>query len=199
MEASKVIDILITTATRLDMDETGSPVNQTMYKGITGSFLYLTASRPNIVFSVGLCARFQSNPKGSHLKVAKRILRYLKGTQDLVLYYPSGGSLNLIGYADVDYAGSKNSVALSIAEAEYIAAASYCAQLLWIKQQLEDFGTIVDSILGSSNLFKNKDEALESQRGPLTRSEAKKITQQGHWTSGTIKEVVSWEEELKDK
>ncbi|XP_070003407.1 secreted RxLR effector protein 161-like [Nicotiana sylvestris] len=105
MEASKVIDILITTATRLDMDETGSPVNQTMYKGITGSFLYLTASRPNIVFSVGLCARFQSNPKGSHLKVAKRILRYLKGTQDLVLYYPSGGSLNLIGYADVDYAG----------------------------------------------------------------------------------------------
>ncbi|XP_070014184.1 secreted RxLR effector protein 161-like [Nicotiana sylvestris] len=147
------------------MDETGYPVNQTMYRGIIGSLLYLTASRPDIVFSVGLCARFQSNPKESHLKAAKRILRYLKGMQDLVLYYPSGDSFNLIGYADADYIGylvdrkstfgmayflgscliawgtrKQNSMALSIAEAEYVATTSCCAQLLWIKQQLEDFG-----------------------------------------------------------
>ncbi|XP_070003091.1 secreted RxLR effector protein 161-like [Nicotiana sylvestris] len=120
------------------------------------------ACRPDIVFSMGLCARFQSNSKESHLKAAKRILRYLKGTQDLVLYYPLGDNFNLIGYADTDYAcylmyrkstfgmahflGScliswgtrkQNSVALSIAEVEYVAAASCCAQLLWIKQQLE--------------------------------------------------------------
>ncbi|XP_070058190.1 secreted RxLR effector protein 161-like [Nicotiana tomentosiformis] len=107
---------------------------------------------------VGLCARFQSNPKESHLKAAKRILRYLKGTQDLVLYYPSGDNFDLIGYADADYAdylvdwkstsglahflGScliswgtrkRNSVALSTAEAEYVAVASCCAQLLWTK------------------------------------------------------------------
>ncbi|XP_070009624.1 secreted RxLR effector protein 161-like [Nicotiana sylvestris] len=105
MEASKVIDTPIATATRLDIDETGSPVNQTMYRGIIGSLLYLTTSRPDIVFSVGLCARFQSNPKESHLKATKRILRYFKGTQDLVLYYPSGDIFNLIGYADADYAG----------------------------------------------------------------------------------------------
>ncbi|XP_075080458.1 secreted RxLR effector protein 161-like [Nicotiana tabacum] len=86
------------------MDETGSPMNQTMYRGIIGSLLYLTASRPDIVFSVGLCARFQSNPKESHLKAAKKILRYLKGTQDLVLYYPTGDSFNLIGYVDTRYA-----------------------------------------------------------------------------------------------
>ncbi|XP_070004840.1 secreted RxLR effector protein 161-like [Nicotiana sylvestris] len=76
-----------------------------MYRGIIGSLLYLTASPPDIVFSMGLCARFQSIPKESHLKAAKRILRYLKGTQDLVLYYPSGGNFNLIGYADADYVG----------------------------------------------------------------------------------------------
>ncbi|XP_070029131.1 uncharacterized mitochondrial protein AtMg00810-like [Nicotiana sylvestris] len=105
MEASKVIDTPIATATRLDMDETGSPVNQKMYRRIIGSLLYLTARRPDIVFSVGLCARFQSNPKESHLKVAKKILRYLKGTQDLVLYNPSGDNFNLIGYVDADYAG----------------------------------------------------------------------------------------------
>ncbi|XP_070035307.1 secreted RxLR effector protein 161-like [Nicotiana tomentosiformis] len=130
-----------------------------MYRGIIGSLLYLTASRPDIVFSIGLCARFQSNPKESHLKAAKRILRYLKGTHDLVLYYPSGDNFNLVGYADADYAGylvdmkntsrmahflgscliswgtrKQNSVALSTAEAEYVAAASCCAHLLWIKQ-----------------------------------------------------------------
>ncbi|XP_070040345.1 secreted RxLR effector protein 161-like [Nicotiana tomentosiformis] len=145
MEASKVIDTPIAIATRLDMDEPGSLVNQTMYRGIIGSHLYLTTSRPDIVFSVGLYARFQSNPKESHLKAAKRILRYLKGTQDLVLYYPSGYSFDLIGYADADYAGylvdrkstsgiahflgscliswgtrKQNSVALSTAEAEYV-------------------------------------------------------------------------------
>ncbi|XP_070010298.1 secreted RxLR effector protein 161-like [Nicotiana sylvestris] len=144
MEASKVIDTLIATGTRLDIDETGSPVNQTMYRGIIGSLLYLTGSRLDIVFSMGLCARFQSNTKKSHLKVSKRILRYLKETQDLVLYYLSGDSFNPIGYADAYYAGylvdrkstsgmahflgscliswgtRQNSVDLSIAEAEYV-------------------------------------------------------------------------------
>ncbi|XP_070023074.1 secreted RxLR effector protein 161-like [Nicotiana sylvestris] len=149
MEASKVIDTPIATATRLDMDEIGSLVNQTMYRGIIGSLLYLTASRPDIVFSVGLCARFQSNPKESHQKASKRILRYLKGTQDLVLYYPSSNSFNLIRYVNADYAGylvdrkitsgmahflrscliswgtrKQNSTALSTAEAEYVATTS---------------------------------------------------------------------------
>ncbi|XP_070007356.1 uncharacterized mitochondrial protein AtMg00240-like [Nicotiana sylvestris] len=104
MEASKVIDTPIATATRLDMDETGYHVNQTMYRGIIGSLLYLTASKPDIVFSVGLCARFQSNPNESHLKATKKNLRYLKGTQDMFLYYPSGDSFNLSRYADAYYA-----------------------------------------------------------------------------------------------
>ncbi|XP_070023197.1 secreted RxLR effector protein 161-like [Nicotiana sylvestris] len=178
MEASKVIDTPIAIATRLDMDETGSIVNQTMYRGIIRSPLYLTASRPDIVFSVGLCARFQSNPKESHLKAAKRILRYLKGTYDLVLYYPPGDSFNLIGYADADYAGylvdkkstsgmahfldsclfswgtkKQNSVALSTAEAKYVATTSYCAQLLWIKQQLEDFRPVCKTYCFSLFVF----------------------------------------------
>ncbi|XP_070041593.1 uncharacterized protein [Nicotiana tomentosiformis] len=85
METSKIIDTPIATSTRLDMDD--------------------LVPLPDIVFSVGLCAGFQSNPKESHLKAAKRILRYLKGMHDLVLYYPSGDNFDLIGYTDVDYAG----------------------------------------------------------------------------------------------
>ncbi|XP_070013750.1 secreted RxLR effector protein 161-like [Nicotiana sylvestris] len=188
MEASKVIDAPIATATRLDMDGTGSPVNQTIYRGIIGSLLYLTASRPDIVFSVGLCARFQSNPKESHLKAVKRILRYLKGRQDLVLYYSSGDSFNLTRYADADYAGylvdrkstsgmphflgsfliswgtrKQNSVALSTAEAKYVAATSYRAQLLWIKQQLEDFGVLTKSV----PLLCDNTSALNMAKNPV--------------------------------
>ncbi|XP_070015801.1 uncharacterized protein [Nicotiana sylvestris] len=85
---SKEIDTPIVTSTKLDIDEPRSSVDQKLYRGMIGSLLYLTANRPDIVFSVGLCARFQANSKESHLAVVKRILRYLKGTTDLCLWYP---------------------------------------------------------------------------------------------------------------
>ena len=69
-----------------------------------GSLLYLTVTWPDIMFSVGLCSRFQSNLKISHLKVVKRILRYLKGTTNLGLWYPKSENFQLIAYADVDFA-----------------------------------------------------------------------------------------------
>ena len=72
-----------------------------------GSFLYLTASRPDVMFCVCLCARFQACPKESHLIALKRIFRYLFGTQNLGLWYPKKSSLELIGFSDVDYVGSK--------------------------------------------------------------------------------------------
>ncbi|XP_070029307.1 secreted RxLR effector protein 161-like [Nicotiana sylvestris] len=105
MDESKEIDTLIATSTKLDIDEPGSSVDQKLYRGMIGSFLYLTASRPDIVFSVGLYARFQANPKKFHLTAVKRILRYLKGTTDLCLWYPKGSNFNLVGYVDADYAG----------------------------------------------------------------------------------------------
>ncbi|XP_070007997.1 secreted RxLR effector protein 161-like [Nicotiana sylvestris] len=171
MDESKEIDTLIATATKLDIDELGSPVDQKLYRGMIGSLLYLNASRPDIVFSAGLCARFQANPKESHLAAVKRILRYLKGATDLYPWYPKGSNFNLVGYADADYTGflvdrkstsgmahflgsflvswstkKKTSVALSTTEAEYIVDASCCAQSLWIKQQLVDFGIEVGCI-----------------------------------------------------
>ncbi|XP_070057463.1 uncharacterized protein [Nicotiana tomentosiformis] len=87
----------------IDYDETFAPVA----RGMIGSLLYLTTSRPDIVFSVGLCARFQANLKESHLTAVKRILRYLKGTTDLCLWYPKGSNFNLVGYADTDYTYTK--------------------------------------------------------------------------------------------
>ncbi|XP_070036064.1 secreted RxLR effector protein 161-like [Nicotiana tomentosiformis] len=165
MEDSKEIDTHIATATKLDVDEPSSSVDQKLYRGMIGSLLYLTASRPDIVFSVVLCARFQANPKKSHLTVVKRTLRYLKGTTNICLWYQKGSNFNLVGYVDADYTGflvdgkstsglahflssclvswatkKQNFVALSTAEAEYVVVASCCAQLLWTKQQLMNFG-----------------------------------------------------------
>ena len=71
------------------------------------SLLYLTASRPNIIYSVFLCARFQSYPKESHLRVIKRILKYLKGTMNIGLWYPKSDNFELIGFSDVNFAGCK--------------------------------------------------------------------------------------------
>lgn len=73
-----------------------------------GSLLYLTASRPDIMFSVCMCARYQSDHKESHLKVVKRTLRYLHNTSKHVFWYSKGIGCNLVGYTDSDFAGCKS-------------------------------------------------------------------------------------------
>src|SRR5512141_29893 len=149
----------------LDLDEGGKQVDLKLYRSMIGSLFYLTASRPDIMFSVCMCARFQAAPKECHLVAVKRILRYLKHSSTIGLWYPRGAKFKLVGYSDSDYAGCKvdrkntsgscqmlgislvswsskkqNSVDLSTAEAEYVSAGSYCAQLLWMKQTLLDYG-----------------------------------------------------------
>lgn len=84
------------TNSKMEANGPGPSVNKIMYRGIIGSLLYLTISRPNTVLIVGMCARFQSFPKDLYLKIAKRILRYLKKTWDPVLLYPLGGSLYMV-------------------------------------------------------------------------------------------------------
>ncbi|KAD4585747.1 hypothetical protein E3N88_23348 [Mikania micrantha] len=130
-----------------------------------GSLIYLTASRPDIVFATSICARYQSKPKVSHLIAVKRILRYLKGTPDTGLWYPKDDNFSFKAYSDSDYRGCKTdaksttggaqflgerlvswqckkqtSVATSTCEAEYVVAASCCSQVLWIQQQMRDYG-----------------------------------------------------------
>ncbi|GKC18490.1 retrovirus-related pol polyprotein from transposon TNT 1-94 [Tanacetum coccineum] len=89
----------------LGPDLNGKAINETQYRGMIGSLMYLTASRPGIQFSTCLCARYQANPKESHLIVVKRIFRYLKGTPSLGLWYPKCSGFDLKGYLDSDYPG----------------------------------------------------------------------------------------------
>ncbi|KAD3066358.1 hypothetical protein E3N88_34238 [Mikania micrantha] len=155
----------MSSTTQLDADLKGTSVDETLYRCMIGSLMYLTASRPDIMFATCVCARFQAAPKESHLIVVKRIFRYLQGTQSLGIWYSTGHSCKLVAFSDSDYAGCKlsrkstsggcqflgnclvswqskkqTSVATSTAEAEYIAAASCTSQILWLQNQLLDYG-----------------------------------------------------------
>ena len=163
MEDCAPMSTPMTTDCKLSKDDDSPPVDATHYRSIIGALLYLTATRPDIMQAVGMVGRFQSAPKQSHLLAVKRILRYLKGTSDFGLWYPKISTLTVTSYTDADWAGSvddrkstsgngfflgdslvswlnkkQTSISLSIAEAEYIAAADCCTQILWMKEALKD-------------------------------------------------------------
>nr|KYP35691.1 Retrovirus-related Pol polyprotein from transposon TNT 1-94 [Cajanus cajan]KYP38474.1 Retrovirus-related Pol polyprotein from transposon TNT 1-94 [Cajanus cajan] len=202
MENCKISNTPMSTNCYLDSDIAGKDVEESMYRGIIGSLLYLTASRPDIMYSVCVCARFQSKPKESHLKAVKKILKYLKGTINVGLWYPKGTSPSLTGYSDSDFAGCKLDrkstsgtchtfgecliswqskkqacVALSTAEAEYIAAGSCCAQSIWFKHQLQDFGLKIDHI----PLKCDNTSAINISRNPILHSRTKHIEVRHHF------------------
>jgi hypothetical protein len=91
----------------VDLNKGGKSIDQKAYRSMIGSLLYLCASRPDIMLSVCMCARYQSDPRECHLVSVKRILRYLVATPCFGIWYPKGSTFDLIGYADSDYAGCK--------------------------------------------------------------------------------------------
>ncbi|XP_058774788.1 secreted RxLR effector protein 161-like [Vicia villosa] len=186
----------------LDNDENGKEVDVKLYRGMIGSLLYLTASRRDIMFSVCMCARYQSYPKESHLKAVKRILRYLRGTTTYGLWFPKGNECYLVEFSDSDFAGCKSdrkstsgtchllsnsliswhskkqvSVALSTVEAKYVAVGSCCAQILWLKQQLIDFGIKFDRI----PIMCDNTSAINLSKNPVLHSRTKHIEIRHHF------------------
>ena len=202
MENTKPIKTPMPTNGHLDLNEDGKGVDQKVYRSMIGSLLYLCASRPDIMLSVCMCARFQANPKESHLMAVKRILRYLVHTPNLGLWYPKGSYFDLLGYSDSNYAGCKvdqkstsgtcqflgrplvsssskkqNSVSLSTAEAEYVAAGACCVQLLWMRFTLSDFGCKFSKIL----LLSDNESAIKLANNPVNHSRTKHIDIRYHF------------------
>jgi hypothetical protein len=107
MENSKDMAMPMSTTTTIDADEEGEHVDPKEYRSMIGSLLYLTTTRPDIQFSVCLCARFQASPRTSHRQAVKRIFRYLHYTPDFGLWYSVSSSLALHGFSDADFAGCR--------------------------------------------------------------------------------------------
>nr|GEU42843.1 hypothetical protein [Tanacetum cinerariifolium] len=165
MDKGQSIGTPMATKPKLDADLSETPVDQTDYRSKIGSLMYLTSSRPDIVQAVCFCARYQSRPTKKHLKEVKRIFRYLRGTVNMGLWYPKESSFELTAFSDADHAGcidsrkstsrgiqflgdklvswmskKQNCTAMSLAESEYMALSASCAQAMWMRTQLQDYG-----------------------------------------------------------
>ena len=110
MEDSKPVSTPMVTSCKLSKDDKSLEVDHTMYKSMIGSFLYLTTTRPDMMQSIGLVARFQLAPKETHVAAVKRILRYLQGTMEYGLWYPKGNDFSLKEFTDADWVGSSDNI-----------------------------------------------------------------------------------------
>ncbi|KAL5537917.1 hypothetical protein UlMin_045747 [Ulmus minor] len=202
LENAKIYNSPMSTTIKISKDDSGISIDSKLYRSMIGSLLYLTASRPDLCYSVGVCARFQSDPKESHLQAVKRIIRYVNGTLDYGLWYSMDTTTDLVGYSDADWAGTiddrkstsggcfylgnnlvswfskkQNSISLSTAEAEYIAAGSASTQLLWMKQMLEDYGIKQ----GMLTLYCDNTSAINISKNPVQHSMTKHIQIRYHF------------------
>nr|GEX84504.1 hypothetical protein [Tanacetum cinerariifolium] len=125
----------------LDADLSGTPVDQTKYRSMVGALMYLTTSRPDIMHETCYCARYQAKPTEKHLTTVKRIFWYLKDTIHMGLWYPKDTGFGLTAFLDSDHAGCLDS------QAEYVSLSACCAQVLWMRTQLTDYGFHFDKIL----------------------------------------------------
>ncbi|GJV83457.1 putative ribonuclease H-like domain-containing protein [Tanacetum coccineum] len=123
------------TSKPLIKDENAKDVDVHLYRSMIGSLIYLTSSRPDIMFVVCACARFQVTTKVSHLHVVKRIFRYFKDRKSTI------GGCQFLGSRLISWQCKKQTVvANSTTEAEYVVAANCCGQVLWIQNQMLDYG-----------------------------------------------------------
>ncbi|GJX53519.1 hypothetical protein Tco_0281888 [Tanacetum coccineum] len=220
LEDSKPTKTPMSTEIKLTKDDEADSVNSSKYRGMIGSLLYLTASRPDIMFRVCLCARFQENPKTTHLEAVKRIFRYIRGTSHLGLWYLKGTGIETIVYADFDHAGDyvdrkstsgvctfmgccltswfakkQTALAISTTKAEYVFAGKACQQALWMKQALNKHDVPI--------MCDNKG-AIDLSKNPVQYSRTKHIEIRHHFLRDNVQkgnitiEKVASEDNIAD-
>nr|GEZ24669.1 copia protein [Tanacetum cinerariifolium] len=197
---------------RLDADLSGTPVDQTKYRSKVGALIYLTASRPDIMHATCYCARYQAQPNEKHLSAVKRIFWYLKDTIHMGLWYPKDISFKLTAFLDSDHAGCLDSrkstfggihflggdkliswslkkqdcTSMSFAEAEYVSLSACCAQVLYMRTQLTDYGFHFDKI----PMYCNSKTAIAISCNPVQHSRTKHIDVRYHFTKEKVKKGI---------
>ncbi|GJS02898.1 retrovirus-related pol polyprotein from transposon TNT 1-94 [Tanacetum coccineum] len=192
----------------LDTDLSGTPINQTKYRNMVGALMYLTASRADIGHATCYCARYQAKPSEKHLTAVKRIFRYLKDIINMVLCYPKDTGFKLTAFSDSNRAGCLDSrkstsggihflggdklvswsskkqecTSMYSAEAEYVSLSACCAQVLWLRTQLTDYGFRFDKI----PMYCDSKAAIAISCNPVHHSRTKHINVRYHF----IKEQV---------
>lgn len=182
---------------KLNKDHDGKKVDNTLYKQIVGSLMYVTATRPDIMYSVSLISRYMESPIEMHLLAAKRILRYLQGTKDFGMFYKKGKKLELFGFSDSDYAGDQDDrrstsgyafllgtgvvswsskkqqiATLSSTEAEFIDATACACQAIWLRRILEELRS---KQVEATTIFCDNNSAIKLSKNPVLHGRSKHI------------------------
>nr|GEW53587.1 retrovirus-related Pol polyprotein from transposon TNT 1-94 [Tanacetum cinerariifolium] len=133
-----------------------------------GSLMYVTLSRPDIMFATCMCARYQANPNEHHEFVVKRIFRYLKGTINLGLWYLKDSGFDLTAYSDADHARCHLD---RKTKSKYLAVSGCCAQVLWMRTQLTDYGFFYDKV----SIYCDSKSAISISYNPVQHTRTKHI------------------------
>ncbi|XP_074341862.1 secreted RxLR effector protein 161-like [Apium graveolens] len=203
MEECKPISTPAEPSIKLRVDSTRESVNPTLFKILVGSLRYLTFTRPDIMYAVGLVSRYMEKPKQDHFMAAKRILRYIKGTLGHGLFYSHSQNVKLVGYSDSDYDGDlddgkstsryafhigsaifswsskkQQTVALSTCEAEYIAAATCVCQAMWLGYVLGELNFAEEVPV---KIYVDNKSTISLAKNPVSHSRSKHINIKYHF------------------
>ncbi|KAL9235087.1 hypothetical protein vseg_009883 [Gypsophila vaccaria] len=213
MEHSNAVKNPIVPGTKLSKDESGARVDDTRFKQVVGCLMYLTVTRPDLAYVVSLISRFVSSPTMAHWLAAKRVLRYVKGTTTLGIFYSKGkNDLGLMGFTDSDYAGDLDDrkstsgytfmlgsgaiawaskkqpvVALSTTEAEYIAAALCACQCIWLRQVLKHIK--VDE-KNETVIMCDNNSTIQLSKNPVLHGKSKHIDVKFHFLRDLVNDEV---------
>eukprot|EP00252_Welwitschia_mirabilis_P022462 TRINITY_DN607_c0_g1_i3.p1 TRINITY_DN607_c0_g1~~TRINITY_DN607_c0_g1_i3.p1 ORF type:complete len:1070 (-),score=207.18 TRINITY_DN607_c0_g1_i3:857-3973(-) len=210
MHECKSISTPMATNEKLHKDMEGDLVDEHLYRSMIGSLMYLTATRPDIQYFVSFLSNFMNEPKYPHLMAVKRVLRYVKGTLQYGLFYDSDENMQLVGYVDADWAGSlddrkstsgfvmmmgkslfswcskkQSVVALSTAEAEYMAAHLASQQIVWLERLFCEFTIPIEKPI---LLFCDSMSAIAISKNPVFHSRTKHIDIKFHFIRGLIED-----------
>ncbi|CAL9026855.1 unnamed protein product [Prunus brigantina] len=188
---------------KLSKEDGSEQADERVYRQIVGSLLYLTATRPDIMFAASLLARYMHGPTKKHMGTAKRVLRYIQGTLDYGIAYEKEKKAMLVGYCDSDWSGceddmrstsgyafhlgsgvfswasvKQSSVALSTAEAEYVSAAEATAQAVWLRFVLSDFG---EEQVEATPILCDNTSAIAITKNPVHHHKTRHINRRFHF------------------
>nr|GEW08242.1 retrovirus-related Pol polyprotein from transposon TNT 1-94 [Tanacetum cinerariifolium] len=171
------------TTRHLDADLSGTLVDQTKYHSMVGALMYLTASRPDIMHATCYCARYQAKPTEKHLTAVKRIFWYLKDTIYMGLWYPKDTGFELIAFLDSDHAGCLDSRKSTSGGIQFLAC---CAQVLWMRTQLTDYGFHFDKI----PMYYDSKATIAISCNPVHHSRTKHIDVRYHFIKEKVEKCI---------
>ena len=193
---------------KITKQDGGEKVDSTLFKSLVGSLRYLTCTRPDILYSVGIISRFMEEPTTTHFKMAKRILRYIKGTIGYGLSYVSSSNFDVVGYCDSDWSSDLDDrksttgfvffigetaftwmskkqpiVTLSTCEAEYVAATSCVCHAIWLRNLVKELKFQME---GPMEIFVDNKSAIALAKNPVFHGRSKHIDTRFHYIRDCI-------------